>query len=160
MHAEWPIGLQVEGTYHDLGAFLDRVSKFPRIINVGNIQIASRVNRAQRTITADCTATAFVLVTRNRSSRPAPGAAAAGKRRARALVFTAFAGLLGGPARGRPGPARAGAAPARPRGDPRCAHRGTGGATGRSHDSRSEDRRRRGSDLTTGPRGGATRSSA
>ncbi len=28
MHAEWPIGLQLEGTYHDLGTFLERVSKF------------------------------------------------------------------------------------------------------------------------------------
>lgn len=63
LHAEWPIGVQVEGTYHDLGAFLDRVSKFPRIINVGNIHIASRENQTSRiTVTADCTATAFVLV--------------------------------------------------------------------------------------------------
>ena len=32
MYAEWPIGLQIEGTYHNLGNFLERVSKFPRII--------------------------------------------------------------------------------------------------------------------------------
>jgi type IV pilus assembly protein PilO len=62
LHAEWPIGLQVEGTYHDLGAFLDRVSKFPRIINVGNIKIAGREGQAGATVSADCTATAFVLV--------------------------------------------------------------------------------------------------
>jgi type IV pilus assembly protein PilO len=63
LHAEWPIGLQVEGTYHDLGAFLDRVSKFPRIINVGNIKIASQEKQTSSlTVTADCTATAFVLV--------------------------------------------------------------------------------------------------
>ena len=42
MHAEWPIGLQLEGTYHDLGTFLERVSKFPRIINVGNIHIRAQ----------------------------------------------------------------------------------------------------------------------
>ena len=35
MHAEWPIALQLEGSYHNLGLFLDRVSKFPRIINIG-----------------------------------------------------------------------------------------------------------------------------
>jgi len=63
LHAEWPIGIQVEGTYHDLGAFLERVSRFPRIINVGNIQVATRENQtAGSTITATCTATAFVLV--------------------------------------------------------------------------------------------------
>ena len=62
MHAEWPIGLQLEGTYHDLGAFLERVSKFPRIINVGNIKISAREARTGRaTITAECTATTFVL---------------------------------------------------------------------------------------------------
>ena len=33
---------KLEGTYHDLGAFLERVSKFPRIINVGNIKIVAR----------------------------------------------------------------------------------------------------------------------
>lgn len=63
LHAEWPIGLEVEGTYHDLGAFLERVSKFPRIINVGNIKIASREDSTSgTTVVADCTATAFVLV--------------------------------------------------------------------------------------------------
>jgi len=63
LHAEWPIGLALEGTYHDLGAFLERVSKFPRIINVGNIKIESRENSASgATVVADCTATAFVLI--------------------------------------------------------------------------------------------------
>src|SRR5687767_14305515 len=59
MHAEWPIGLQLEGTYHDLGAFLERVSKFPRIINVGEIKIRARDAQAtgRATVTAECTAT-------------------------------------------------------------------------------------------------------
>ncbi len=35
MHAEWPINLELDGTYHNLGVFFDRVSKFSRIINVG-----------------------------------------------------------------------------------------------------------------------------
>jgi type IV pilus assembly protein PilO len=63
MHAEWPIGLQLEGTYHDLGMFLERVSKFPRIINVGNIKIrAQDAQSGASTITAECTATTFVLI--------------------------------------------------------------------------------------------------
>jgi type IV pilus assembly protein PilO len=76
MHAEWPIGLQLEGTYHDLGAFLERVSKFPRIINVGNIKISAPPQQngpsGPSTITAECTATAFVLI----EPQPAPAAAA------------------------------------------------------------------------------------
>jgi type IV pilus assembly protein PilO len=72
LHAEWPIGLQLEGTYHDLGAFLERVSKFPRIINVGTIKISARDNTAAAgaTITAECTATTFVL-----AESPVPAAA-------------------------------------------------------------------------------------
>ena len=63
LHAEWPIGMQLEGSYHDLGAFLERVSKFPRIINVGNIRIRAReVQTGRATITAECTATTFVLI--------------------------------------------------------------------------------------------------
>jgi type IV pilus assembly protein PilO len=71
LHAEWPIGLQLEGTYHDLGAFLERVSKFPRIINVGSLKIQAREGQPGRaTITADCTATTFVLV--EQAAAPAP----------------------------------------------------------------------------------------
>lgn len=63
LHAEWPIGLELEGTYHNLGLFLDRVSKFPRIINIGTINIASKQRPgAGATIDVSCTATTFVLV--------------------------------------------------------------------------------------------------
>lgn len=63
LHAEWPIGLQLEGTYHDLGGFLERVSKFPRIINIGGITIKTREEGSgAATIAASCTATTFVLI--------------------------------------------------------------------------------------------------
>jgi type IV pilus assembly protein PilO len=65
MHAEWPISLQLEGNYHNLGLFLDRVSKFPRIINIGALDLAERdVEGAasSSTMTINCTATTFVLV--------------------------------------------------------------------------------------------------
>jgi type IV pilus assembly protein PilO len=67
MYAEWPIGLQIEGTYHNLGAFLERVSKFPRIINVTGIHIKARDTSkdggaSAHSITAECTATTFVLI--------------------------------------------------------------------------------------------------
>ncbi len=63
LHAEWPIGLQLAGTYHDLGVFLDRISKFPRIINVNNITIVANADStAASTITVQCVATTFVLL--------------------------------------------------------------------------------------------------
>ena len=63
LHAEWPIALQLDGTYHNLGVFFDRVSKFSRIINVSNINIRAKEKpELNSTITAECVATTFVLL--------------------------------------------------------------------------------------------------
>ena len=63
LHAEWPIGLQLEGTYHDFGAFLEQISKFPRIINVNDITMTARAAAAGgATITVQCIATTFVML--------------------------------------------------------------------------------------------------
>jgi type IV pilus assembly protein PilO len=63
IHAECPIGLELEGTYHNLGAFLDRVSRFPRIINVGSLVISAKdTPTPTATINVSTTATTFVLV--------------------------------------------------------------------------------------------------
>ena len=79
LHAEWPIGLQLEGTYHDLGSFLERISKFPRIINVSELRIRARDNQSTggATILAECTATTFVLLETPPATPAAPGAPAA-----------------------------------------------------------------------------------
>ena len=88
LHAEWPIGLKLEGSYHDVGSFLERVSKFPRIINVGDIKLEARTNQSDgSTVTAECTATTFVLLSEAaiaaanaKPAKPgAPGAPAARK---------------------------------------------------------------------------------
>lgn len=71
LHAEWPITLELEGTYHNLGVFLDRVSKFPRIINVGGMQIRGKQQPAPNaSVEVTCTATTFVLL-----DNPAPAPA-------------------------------------------------------------------------------------
>jgi type IV pilus assembly protein PilO len=76
MHAEWPIGLKLEGSYHDVGSFLERVSKFPRIINVGDIKIDARTSQSDgSTVTAECTATTFVLL-ETATAKPAAATAA------------------------------------------------------------------------------------
>ena len=75
LHAEWPIALQLDGTYHNLAMFFDRVSKFSRIINVSNIAIHAKDKpEPNSTITVDCVATTFVLL---ETAKPAaPGAKA------------------------------------------------------------------------------------
>jgi len=73
LHAEWPITLELDGTYHNLGLFFDRVSKFPRIINVSGVTIKSKDKpQAGSTITAACIATTYVLI--EGPAKPAPGA--------------------------------------------------------------------------------------
>lgn len=62
MYAEVPFKLQAEGTYHNLGAFFDRVSRFPRIINISNISIKAAKDPAPDvTVVAECTATTFIV---------------------------------------------------------------------------------------------------
>jgi type IV pilus assembly protein PilO len=80
LHAEYPYTLQLEGTYHDLGDFLERVSKFARIINVGGIRIRARDGQRSGTptITVDCTATTFVLLETPAAPAPGPAAGAPG----------------------------------------------------------------------------------
>jgi type IV pilus assembly protein PilO len=61
-YAEVPYRLTAEGSFHNLGLFFDRVSKFPRIINIGDISIVANPRpNPNSTIIADCTATTFVL---------------------------------------------------------------------------------------------------
>jgi Tfp pilus assembly protein PilO len=61
-YAEVPYRLTAEGSFHNLALFFDRVSKFPQIINVGDISITARPRPdPNTTIIADLTATTFVL---------------------------------------------------------------------------------------------------
>jgi type IV pilus assembly protein PilO len=73
LHAEWPISLELDGTYHNVGTFLDRISKFPRIINVGAINmIGSTTPSPTATVRVTCTATTFVLLEQPQTGAPAP----------------------------------------------------------------------------------------
>lgn len=81
-HAEWPISLSLEGSYHDLGAFFDKVSRMPRIINISGIHIkardAARDAASPATVSAECTVTTFVLSESPAvAAGPRPGAAGA-----------------------------------------------------------------------------------
>ena len=74
-HAEWPIELELDGTYHNLGLFFDRVSKFPRIINVNNVRIKAKDKpQPGSTVVAQCVATTYVLVEGPKIEKGKPGA--------------------------------------------------------------------------------------
>jgi len=58
-YKEFPIAMDVEGDYHDLGVFFDRISKYSRIINVSGVTI-SALQGGQHSIKSSFTATTFV----------------------------------------------------------------------------------------------------
>jgi type IV pilus assembly protein PilO len=69
-YKEFPIEMDVVGRYHDLGIFLDRVSKYSRIINVDNLRMTAFQGGGDKTIRASFTATTFVY-----DDKAAPGGA-------------------------------------------------------------------------------------
>ena len=80
LHAEWPIELQLEGTYHNLAIFFDRVGKFTRIVNITGLDVRGKEPPdANTTIVAQCIATTFVLLEKPVAPKPGatPAAAAA-----------------------------------------------------------------------------------
>jgi type IV pilus assembly protein PilO len=82
LHAEWPIALQLDGTYHNLATFFDRVGRFTRIINIRSVDIKGKDKPdPSSTITATCVATTFVLLDKEALAKKAatkPGAAKPG----------------------------------------------------------------------------------
>jgi type IV pilus assembly protein PilO len=44
VYLEWPIDMEIVGTYHNIGAYLDRVRRLPRIVNISNLKINSRAS--------------------------------------------------------------------------------------------------------------------
>jgi type IV pilus assembly protein PilO len=60
-YQEIPIAIDIEGTYHNMGAFLDRISRIPRIVNVGGLKIKSQSKpTVNKTIAVSATATTYV----------------------------------------------------------------------------------------------------
>lgn len=63
-YSDWPIHVEVEGSYDGLGLFFEKVSKATRIIDVGDISITGMdkpPEDSKATLTASCTATTFVF---------------------------------------------------------------------------------------------------
>jgi type IV pilus assembly protein PilO len=72
LHAEWPITLELQGTYHNLAMFFDRVGKFTRIVNITGLDVKARDRPDSfATVTATCVATTFVLL--DKPTPPKPG---------------------------------------------------------------------------------------
>lgn len=78
LHAEWPLNMELDGTYHNLGLFFDRIGKFSRIINISNVHIRAKDRpEPNATVSVACVATTFVLLDPAKAPAAAPGAPAA-----------------------------------------------------------------------------------
>ena len=62
-YADWPIQIEVEGSYNGLGNFFEKVGQATRIINVDTLGVhgIDGSTDASRTLNAVCTATTFVF---------------------------------------------------------------------------------------------------
>ncbi len=70
-YADIPVSITVRGAYHNVGVFLDRISKLPRIVTVSDINMASPQKVADEMLLS----TTFKLVTYRFIEPKAPGAA-------------------------------------------------------------------------------------
>ena len=80
-YQEVPVNLDLEGTYHNLGAFLDRVSRMSRLVNMGNVKVKAQTKPTiSNTVAASVVATTYVYkdapppAVTQRGKRPPPGA--------------------------------------------------------------------------------------
>ena len=79
-YEEWPVRLELTGGFHDLAAFLDEVSRLPRVVTIGRMSIRALASGTPgETIAVTCTATTYVL----RESTLAGGAAGEEERLSR-----------------------------------------------------------------------------
>ena len=76
-YVEVPITIDLVGTYHNLGAFFDRISRMSRLVNMGNIKVkAQNKPTINNTIAVSATATTYVY----QEPPPAPAGPQPGAR--------------------------------------------------------------------------------
>lgn len=88
-YAEWPIEISVDGTYHNLALFFDRMSRFSRIVNVEEMRIANLDNVIGKSISSNFVAKTSIYTGDETTNQPGQPGAAAG---------TPTAGTPGAPA--------------------------------------------------------------
>ncbi len=67
-YAEIPVDIKVRGPYHNVGIFLDQISKLPRIVTVANIKMGGSAEEGDDIMLN----TSFNLLTYRFSQQPAP----------------------------------------------------------------------------------------
>jgi len=62
-YSEWPIPIEIRGSYHNLGSFFDEITHFPRIFNIDEFSVKSLARQTDEfTISALFTAKTYFLL--------------------------------------------------------------------------------------------------
>lgn len=62
-YSEWPIPIEITGSYHNLGIFFDRLSRFSRLFNIESFSIKSIPRQTEdETITSNFTAKTYIFL--------------------------------------------------------------------------------------------------
>jgi type IV pilus assembly protein PilO len=74
-YQEVPVSIDVEGTYHNMGAFLDRVSRMSRLVNMSDLKVKAHQNQTlKNTVAITTTATTYVYIDQPPPAAGPPGA--------------------------------------------------------------------------------------
>jgi type IV pilus assembly protein PilO len=78
-YSEWPIDVRLDGSYHNLALFFDRIGRFSRIINIENLKVTSAQNNLRgHSISATFVAKTFIY---KETAEAAPATAPAAARK-------------------------------------------------------------------------------
>ncbi len=73
IYTEIPMTMEVNGGYHSVGSFFERISELPRIVNVSNIKIGGAKTEAGRfSIETSFLATTFAVIEKTEETSPPP----------------------------------------------------------------------------------------
>ncbi len=71
-YSEWPIPMEIRGSYHNLASFFDRLSKFARIFNIDNFTIKALGNQTDElTVSSSFTAKTYIFMEEQAASAEA-----------------------------------------------------------------------------------------
>jgi len=79
-YSEWPINVQINGTYHNLGTYFDRLSQFSRLFSVDKFSIKALARQTDlSTISANWTAKTYIFLEEPTAPTPKPKAKRPGR---------------------------------------------------------------------------------
>lgn len=76
VYTEWPLEMEVIGTFHNLGEYFEKIRQLDRIVNIGKLRINTRASEGEESYTASVGATyeATTFVYRDEIADKAPAA--------------------------------------------------------------------------------------